>query len=242
MRKWNTYELNQLIRHGLDAQKLRSTVEENIPVEYITGFASFYGRDFIVNKYTLIPRHETEHIIDIALDYVSGEQLKHVSFIDIGTGSGNIGITFALELNKRGISYTGELIDISTDAVQIAQRNIDNFSVSNVVTRYQNLVTYSIPHTTTLLFANLPYIPTKRLKILQPSVKDFEPRQALDGGDDGLEYIRQLLYKLGEMENPPYAILEVDDSHTDISEFKDFDIRVIHDENDKPRFWVVSPR
>lgn len=170
------------------------------PVAYITGQKFFYGRAFDVNRSVLIPRPETERLIEEALDlfklYEQHEQ--RVRFIDVGTGSGAIAVTLAAETHKSVIAS-----DISIEALQVAKRNADTHHVLNQLTFVQgNLLEPIITELTstqpehTIVTANLPYLTTYQWTEAQPDVRDFEPRLALEAGYYGLDlywvFFRQL--------------------------------------------------
>lgn len=157
------------------------------PVEYITGLASFYGREFIVNRNTLIPRPATELIIE---RFIKDAQ-KATAVIDIGTGSGCIAVTLAGELPNANVIAT----DISSSALRAAKKNAERNHVSD---RIHFLRSDIFPKNLALgpapfIIANLPYIPTTMMKKLPLDVRRFEPASALDGGRDGLDYYRTLI-------------------------------------------------
>ncbi|MFS8130446.1 MAG: HemK/PrmC family methyltransferase [Candidatus Dojkabacteria bacterium] len=258
MRKFSVKETNHLIKHGFDPFKLTKEIDSEVPVEHITSKGEFYGRDFRVNKYTLIPRIETEELIDLALDVINNRANKYskVTFADVATGSGIIGITFALELEKRLIAYDGYLSDISNAALKVAEDNARNFLIerkthcfinqkdesslqlieSDLLDNFHNIKL-------DLIVSNLPYIPRERISSLSSSVKDFEPLIALDGGIDGLEYIRKLLHQAAKFLNGKGTIiLEVDDLHSKekTDEFSAWSIEVRLDQNEKNRFWICT--
>jgi release factor glutamine methyltransferase len=248
------------MKYKLDPFDLK--VEENKPVEYITGFAEFYDRDFIVNENVLIPRIETEKMIKLGVDFVKEKvQSKNpkkkkrnisIVFADIGTGSGAIGISFAKELEKLNQNYFGILSDISGPALDVAKKNLRSLKLtnskiklveSNLFSNINRKVKFDI------IFANLPYIPTKRMSQLQSSVKDFEPYNALDGGEHGLDIIKRILIDSREyLKKDGIMILEVDDSHGENiiknngmkKYFKFWDVEVLKDLNSKIRFWRCS--
>lgn len=242
-RNFTASEINFLIKHGFDPFELSKSISNQIPVEYIVGLAEFCKQDFVVNKNTLIPRYETEQLIEMALKYVKSKNLKTVNFIDIGAGSGAIGIVFAQKLEVLGLKYNGLLLDISKEALKVAQRNIQKFNVDNLEVKHSDLADFDFSkYNADVLFANLPYIPTSRIVQLESSVKDFEPLNALDGGVDGLSYIRVLLNKLKALKNRKFAVfLEVDDTHSNTKEFEnDWNIKVKKDLNGKIRYWLLS--
>lgn len=245
-RKFTPIELNHLRKHGIDPYQLDLESIGEKPVEYLTGFSEFYGRDFVVDESTLIPRIETERMIDIALDFIEDKKINNVSFLDIGTGSGNIGISLALELEKRRIKYDVTLSDISEAALQVTQSNIERLinQASNLKVVKSDLFKNLELKTYNLILTNLPYIPASRK--LQESVQSHEPHSALFSGPDGLDHIRRFFDSVGKfLDKDGKAILEVDDTHDSkvAHEFRyGYEIEVFHDLNGKNRFWVAKKR
>lgn len=251
-RRFTPYEYNQLLKYGYDPESV-SALADNTPVEYITGFAEFLGNEFKVNKYTLIPRIESEQIIKIALNELTlgNSNVRVIKFCDVGTGSGAIGISFAAELLKRDIKFIGFAVDISKEALDVAQENKkrilgiqDGKDLNTFKLIKSNLLQDLQEDNFDIIFANLPYIPSQRISTLDSSVKDHEPNLALDGGDDGLKLIRQLLIQAPNFLAPKgIVILEVDDTHTDYKEFQNvWIIEAIKDFQGKNRFWKLRLR
>jgi release factor glutamine methyltransferase len=178
------------------------------PVEYITGRASFFGRRFMVTRETLIPRPATEVLVEAVLD--AARPLSYSPtlplLVDIGTGSGCIAATLALELPGGRIIAT----DTSSGALRIARANARRHGVSDRIRfiKADLLPTLPLSHSPTrpLIIANLPYVPTARLRALPPDVRLHEPRQALDGGKDGLDYYRRLLQRISALRPVPCAL------------------------------------
>lgn len=172
------------------------------PVAYLIGKKEFYGRDFIVNHSVLIPRPETELIIDIA------KTIATDTIIDVGTGSGAIAITLAKELHKRIIA-----IDSSTKALAVAKQNARHHH-ANVQFLRGNLlepIKKVKKLKAVLIVANLPYLPTEHTKILSVDIKKYEPRLALMGGTDGLKYYYQLLKQICKLSATQWTLVaEID--------------------------------
>lgn len=244
MRKFDPRELTELIKFGIDPFSVNQT---SIPVEYITEKALFYNRYFKVNKNVLIPRIETEEIISIVVK--NFKKKKNIFFADVGTGSGAIGITLFLELNKTG-NATGYLSDISEKALKIARDNaktlikkldkkVQNFHFikSDLFNNFPEKLKKKLD----FIVANLPYIPKDRISKLPQSVKNFEPYLALNGGEDGLTIIKKFL-KIAPLylANDGIIILEVDDSHCKPIPVKGLDAKVQNDANKKLRFWIYT--
>jgi release factor glutamine methyltransferase len=169
------------------------------PMAYILGRRAFYDREFVVAPGVLIPRPETEHLVEAALRFIAGRPL---TVVDIGTGSG----TIALTVKGNAPQVTLHATDISPDALAIARQNATAQGVA--VTFWQGdlldpLITNGVR--VDLLMANLPYIATDTLKTLD--VRHYEPHLALDGGPDGLDDIRRLLAGAPQVCNPGALIL-----------------------------------
>lgn len=247
-RKFFQYEINWLKKYGFDINNLESIGET--PVEYITGHAEFLNRDFLVSSDTLIPRIETEEIIPQALKFLLSTYSSHLNIADIGTGSGCIGITISKELIDRNfLNFDTYLTDISPKALKLAEENAKNllhshtnklhFFVSNLLEQYPTNVKFN------LVIANLPYIPTSRIKTLDSSVKDFEPHLALDGGSDGTGLINKLLEELPtHLESNFLVILEIDSTHT-LDMFRipsEISSNIVQDSFHRSRFLILTPK
>ena len=150
------------------------------PTQQITGVQEFYGRDFRVTKDVLIPRPETEHVIDATL------KLGARNIVDIGTGSGAIAITLALETGARVVGT-----DISVAALGVARANGQrlNADIEWVACDLASAVKGPFD----LVVSNPPYVPARDKSTLQREVRDYEPEVALYGGDDGLAVYRRLV-------------------------------------------------
>lgn len=244
-RIFSPLELNHLRKFGYADVDLASL--GNKPVEYVTGHAEFYHLDFLVNEHTLIPRLESEKIIDLALEHISKEDLAHPAIADIGTGSGCLGFSLAVILLQKHIPYTLYLSDISQDALQIAKTNASRLlsSSANLFFEQSDLLE-NFPHIRfDLLIANLPYIPTQNISVLSPSVKDHEPHLALDGGPSGTHLINKLLSDLPDfLSERGLAILEIDDTHSlkDFTFSSDLSAHLEKDFFGVPRFLVIHQK
>ncbi len=171
----------------------RRTARE--PVSLITEEREFWGLKFSVKPGVLIPRPETELIIETAINLFPDRTKAELSIADIGTGSGCLAVALALEFPQSIVNA----LDTSAIALRIAQQNCILHSVSDRVTLVENnfkdwLSTRNRPpYELDLIVANLPYIPQSAIKTLSPEVRMYEPYSALDGGPDGLFLLRQLL-------------------------------------------------
>jgi release factor glutamine methyltransferase len=174
------------------------------PLAYITGQRSFYGLDFIVSPAVLIPRPETELLVEEAIQWLEANPHRR-SAVDIGTGAGIIALTLAdtfIDLKMTGL-------DISDDALKIARENAAFNHLQDRINWQKNDLLTNIEGSFDLILANLPYIPTQVLNSLE--VIKYEPRLALDGGTDGLQLIRRLLEQIPGHVRPGGAIfLEIE--------------------------------
>lgn len=176
------------------------------PVAYIRGFKEFYGLAFAVDGRALIPRPETELIVDLAEREVTRRLVAAprpagsapLRIADIGTGSGTIAIALAATLRRRRSLEEVEIIgtDISPEAIQLARENAVGHGVADRVRFFEsNLLPPVVSFPFDVLLANLPYVKSAEIERL-PVAASFEPRLALDGGADGLDVIRRLLVRL----------------------------------------------
>jgi release factor glutamine methyltransferase len=156
------------------------------PIPYITGRAPFYGLDFIVNPAVLIPRPETEQLVDIAIHWAKPHGALHI--VDVGTGSGCIPIALACHLPQATLQAT----DVSPAALVVARQNVRLLAPGRV-TLHQGHLLAPITTPIHLLTANLPYVSDGEWTMLDDGVKLHEPALALRGGPDGLTVIGQLL-------------------------------------------------
>ncbi|MBC8213461.1 MAG: peptide chain release factor N(5)-glutamine methyltransferase [Candidatus Marinimicrobia bacterium] len=153
------------------------------PFQHIIGKAPFYGRDFIVNRDVLIPRPETEIIIDITKQ----NNISPNKILDIGTGSGCLAITLALENPNSEVIAT----DVSEKALMIAKENAHRFKLQNINFFQHNFLKENFSEKFDLIVSNPPYIATDEIENLQPEVKDYDPTIALTDGKDGLIFYRR---------------------------------------------------
>lgn len=180
------------------------------PVQYITGRQAFFNLEFEVTDAVLIPRPETETLVEAALTLMSSDA-DHAPFIcDIGTGSGCIIISLLHELtHARGIA-----IDISTDALAVARRNATRAAIDKRLAFIASDVFAALDSNATkfsMIVSNPPYIAADEIETLAPEVRDYEPRFALtpieDANRDGLEIIRRLLNDAPRQLQPGGALL-----------------------------------
>jgi release factor glutamine methyltransferase len=223
MRVLDPYEQTQLARYG---KSVHAVVGDTIPIEYVTGRAEFCGHSFIVSPDVLIPRIETEELVDLVL-HDSVELLaahtqkahKQIKLVEVGTGSGAIAVTLASQLGVYKKYLSVYATDISEPAIAIAQQN-QQLLLSTQHCPLQLLQADLLDHPTLpskidILVANLPYIPSARIPTLAASVADHEPHLALDGGADGFMHIERLLIQAEpRLTFQSKVLLEVDHTHT----------------------------
>ncbi len=158
------------------------------PIAYIIGKKEFWSNDFLVNRATLVPRPETELLIYKTVSFFKN---KKINILDIGTGSGCILLSILMELNlARGIG-----IDISSNAIKIAKMNCKKLNLLNRAKfKVSDLFNYNSGKYD-LIVSNPPYIPLKDIKNLSRDITNHEPMIALNGGYDGLDQIKKVIYK-----------------------------------------------
>lgn len=189
------------------------------PVSYLTGIKEFFGRNFLVTPDTLIPRPETELMVEEVLAQVKNTDLSY-TFIDIGTGSGAIILTLAQELTSIGKAAQYLALDISSEALQVAQKNQNAFGDTQVQFLQSDLLV-SVPetywHNNLIFLANLPYVPEEQYQNAMPDVTLYEPALALVSGSDGLDHYRRLISELAFQKLESFTLyLEIDPSQTTV--------------------------
>ncbi len=175
-------------------------LEGGEPLPYVIGHWEFFGLDFQLNHATLIPRPETELLVEKALEWLHKQAGKR-RVVDVGTGSGCIAVTLAYHIPDLKVIAT----DISGSALQAARANAGLHGVSERVLFIQSNLIDGIQGSFDLICANLPYIPTHIMRNLR--VYEKEPELALDGGADGLELIRSLLSVASQRLNEAGSLL-----------------------------------
>ena len=161
---------------------------KNEPVAYIFGEKEFWSKSFMVNKHTLIPRPETELLVYGLLKIFNN---KKISVLDIGTGSGCIIISLLTNLRQS----VGIGIDISKKAILIAKKNVVRHKLNNRIKLINRSFENVFDKKFDLIVSNPPYIEKKAIKNLSEDIKKYEPRMALDGGNDGLDLVKKVIYK-----------------------------------------------
>lgn len=181
------------------AERLLTQRLNNYPFAYLAGKQEFYGRDFIVNEDVLIPRPESETMIEEALNAINNNPIdfhKPIRILDLGCGSGALGTSLAKELETRHLSYQLTLSDISAAALSVAQQNSRLHNVEAKLVE-SNLLT-NIHSSFDIVLANLPYVNPNWNFIRNI---DFEPDLALYANDNGLDIIKQFIDQLFLLNN-----------------------------------------
>jgi release factor glutamine methyltransferase len=178
------------------ATKLHSMVQRRLerePASYIVEHKEFYGIDFKVDRRVLIPRPETELLVEEAIKHIQSPSCKRqneiITVADIGTGSGAIAISIALQCP----TVKCYAVDISKNALEVARCNANDHNVSDRIVFLHGNLYEPLPEPVDLICANPPYIGSADIGNLSPEINRFEPDIALDGGHDGLLYIGQLI-------------------------------------------------
>jgi len=174
------------------------------PLPYVLGKTEFYSLSFLVSPSAIVPRPETEILAEAAVH--RAREIRATTAADVGTGSGCLAIVLARELPEAHILA----IDISQDALLLARRNLMLHRVQDRVMPLRADLLSAVHRRFDFVVANLPYVPTPDFDHLQPEVRDFEPRLALNGGADGLGIIRRLCLQLPtHLRDGGFAALEV---------------------------------
>jgi release factor glutamine methyltransferase len=207
------------------------------PLQHVLGSAEFHGRTFACDKRALVPRPETEQLVELVLELAKAHAAP--TLLDIGTGSGVIALTLALEIPSASIHAT----DLSPDAVALSAENAARHALTDRVTFHQADLLPPGDTKFDLIIANLPYIPADEIAALSPEVR-HDPHAALDGGPDGLDLIRRLIDTAPDRLAPRGALLleigagQADAVNALLSARKFRDISVRPDYQNIPRFAV----
>lgn len=213
-----------------------------MPSQYITGHQEFWGLDFVVSPAVLIPRPETEHLVETAIELARG--IPRPKLVDVGTGSGCIALALAHELNDAKVFA----VDISADALEIARANASRLQLEQRVQFLQGNILEALAevHDFDFVVANPPYVGFGEADKVQKSVRDFEPRVAVFAGEQGLDVIGPLIEQARRALNPGgWLAVEIGYSMRDavvnlLSPTMWDDIRVVPDLQGIPR--VVAAR
>lgn len=247
-RCWTAYEKNQLLKFNYSLDNLDQYGD--MPVEYITGHAEFCGNDFKITQKTLIPRLESEELVLYAGKYL--QQLincgQTVNLLDVGTGCGNIALAIFLQLNSpKQLNVTAS--DVDEACIKQAKENLHRLVQEESHKQfnfYQSNLLKDIPAKKyQLIVANLPYVPSSLLVKLDASVKYYEPNLALDGGEDGLQLVREFLAQAPVYLNRDGVLMMEIDSRSTVNRTSlalpaKWSYRVLQDQWGKQRFLILA--
>ena len=216
---------------------------QRTPLAYILGYREFYGINVMVTPSVMVPRPETENMVEHTLFMtLMTMETRELVIADVGTGSGAIAVNLAIHLPAAKI-YA---VDISEPALDVAAYNIRSHSVADRIRLGHGDLLDPVPEPVDVIVANLPYIPTGRIPTLQPEVQQ-EPVIALDGGPDGLDLVRRLLAQAPEkLKTPGIILMELDPEQFPAAEesarqhFPDAEISAEQDLTHRDRILVVS--
>lgn len=255
-RKLSIYERNQLLKYSFKVTDLLR--KGNMPVEYLTGHVEFCGLDLLVNSDVLIPRVETEELVEQVFNFVKNINAP-LKYLEIGTGSGAISVALYEKLQKLPRLEIEKFIltDVSPQSLEIAKNNFIRINTKDFLSR-NNKVEFLFSDLTdeikeknfNLIVANLPYIPTSEVSKLDESVKAFEPQIALDGGRTGFELVAKLLKQIIDkqlLKPEGKFFLEVYETHTKsflIQNFSSllskFKLQELEDQFGRQRFLILQ--
>ncbi len=167
-----------------------------MPFQYISNSQEFMSLDFYVNNACLIPRPETEILVEYALQWLKQKSCEEFRILDIGTGSGAIAVSIATYAKDVSV----DALDISREAIQTAQCNAKRHHVDDRIRFIQtDFFQWSSTCTYSLILSNPPYIPRNELDNLMAGVREYEPEIALDGGEDGLLFYRAMVSRISKL-------------------------------------------
>jgi release factor glutamine methyltransferase len=173
------------------------------PVAYLVGEKEFFGRPFFVDDRVLIPRPETEHLVEAALGL---DLPKEVRLLDLGTGSGCLAISLVLEIPRAWALA----VDLSPAALAVTAKNVSRHGATDRVALACVDLVAGVDFTGfDLVISNPPYVAWEERDVLSPEILDFEPEMALFAGQDGQSLIRRLLHDLQPLASGSYLLLEI---------------------------------
>lgn len=187
---------------GERAEALLARRLNHEPAAYIMGHREFYGVDLVVGPGALIPRPDTETLVEEALR-IAASKPADLAIADVGCGTGAIAIALAVNLPQAIVTAS----DISPRALELARDNVDRQGLAERITLVEGDLLDSLDTPVDLVTANLPYVMSAELPTLDPEVRMFEPPVALDGGDDGLDLVRRLVSSVADHLRPAGVVL-----------------------------------
>jgi release factor glutamine methyltransferase len=202
-------EYNLTAREAHEFEAAVAKRARGIPLQYITGHQEFWGLDFIVTPAVLIPRPETEHLVESALDLIRESGIERPRIIDVGTGSGCIILSVAHEVKDADL----HAVDISNPALQVARENAERLRLTDRVTFHEgDLLTNFLgaPDYFDFVLSNPPYVGRSEADKVQREVREHEPEVAVFGGDRGLDIYERLIPQAHQVLKPSgYLLLEI---------------------------------
>ena len=230
------------ITHKAIFDKALADRADGEPVQYITNNACFFGYDFFVNESCLIPRVDSEILVENALTDCKIDKIK---VLDLCCGSGCLGLSFAKQIAEKNRKYELTMLDISTNAIQIARLNAQKLGIKAKFVVADILQGLTLDERFDVIFCNPPYIETAEIANLDKQVKDFEPKLAIDGGEDGLKFYRAVAGNLKSiMAKSGKAYFEIGYNQgktaSVIFKTKGFDVDVKKDYGKNDRCLIVS--
>lgn len=228
-----------------EIQQYRELVRRRLkkePLQYIIGKTEFYGLDFAVNPSVLIPRQETELIVELTLDYIKNKNLHNPKVLDIGSGSGCIAcsVAFNTECNI-------DAIDINPNAIKTAMENASriklkgkiNFSVKDFCKEFKSFNGYDI------IVSNPPYISKKDFENLDEEIKNYEPYEALTDSGDGFSFFKKIFETADKTENKIKIFLEISASAAEklkdiLKDYSRFSYKFYNDISGIPRVLEIN--
>ena len=213
------------------------------PSAYITGRREFYGLDFLVTPDVLVPRPETEALVELAIATGRSHAGRRFSVADAGTGSGAIAVALAASLPHAEVYAT----DLSERALAVARRNAERHLVDRRISFLHGDLLLPLASHVDLIAANLPYVSTGDWHALPPELHDYEPRLALDGGSAGLDLIASLLHQAPRyLRRPGAVLLEFGDGQSEAvlalaqAALPGAEVRIANDLGGRPRVLVAT--
>lgn len=237
--KINELDKKELIKLNKWNKLTMSLVEKDYPVQYIIGYVDFYGLKINVNEFTLIPRYETEYLIELTLKEIKKLNLDNPKILDLCTGSGAIGLTLKSLLPSSEVT----LSDISKDALMVANKNKNELDLDvNII---ESDLFKNIPGKFDVIISNPPYVMTNETL---PKDVLYEPHLALYSGPKGIDHIEEIFKNIKSHLNNKYLIaLEINEkSETDITNLiktyfeKNINYKFMKDLAGKTRYLFIT--